>query len=112
MRFLAQVCCQLGVDGVIRFQRRPDEVDDAVLLATERFHFVFGFCGEPALEQRVRVVVGAVRVDPARQRVGEVDRLERRSGLAVAVGGEVELRLVIALRLGHRLDVAVGGVDA
>ena len=56
-------------------------------------------------------VVGAVGVDAAVDRVGEDEGLERRSRLAVPLGGEVVLAGLVGAAGGHREDVAVGRVD-
>ena len=51
------------------------------------------------------------RVDPLRDGRDERHDLERRAGLALGVGGDVELRVLVARGRGHREDVAVGRVD-
>jgi hypothetical protein len=45
---LTEVGGELRVDGVVGFERRRDEVDRPVLLATERFDFVGRVLGQPA----------------------------------------------------------------
>ena len=107
-----EVGCELRVDRVVGREGRLDEVDRLVQGgALEGLDFVGRVAREPARFERVREVVGAVGVHALRQGLREVDRLEGRSGLAVAVGREVVLGLLVALGLGHRLDVAVVRID-
>ena len=61
--------------------------------------------------ERFRGVVGRVGVDPLLDRGGQDEGLEGRAGLAVALGGEVELALGVVGAGDHRPDVAVAGVD-
>ena len=90
-RGLAEVGGQLRVDGVVGFERRLDEADRAGRAAVERFDFVRRVSWQPPRFERVRVVIGAVRIDPPRQRVsldfavGGVDRDDRRGGVFALV---------------------------
>ena len=58
-----------------------------------------------------RDVVRRVRVDAAPQRGHQRHHLERRARPAVALRGEVEVRLAVVARRRHRLDVAVARVE-
>ena len=79
-RFLAEIGGELRVDGVVGGERGLHEVDRLVQRgALEGVHFVVRFGGQPTFVQGVGEVVGGVRVHPARERVGEVDRLEGRT---------------------------------
>ena len=49
---------------------------------------------------------GRVRRDPVLERGGEVEGLERRARLSLAVGGEVERRLVVVGTSHHRAHLA------
>ena len=61
--------------------------------------------------QRLRLVVGRVRVHALVDRGGEGEGLEGRAGLAFALGGEVVLVVVVRGRRDHRLDVAGLRID-
>ena len=65
--------------------------------------------GEP---QRGRRVARAGRIDALLHGGDERHDLERRARPALAVGGEVELRVLVLRRGRHRADVAVARVDA
>ena len=61
--------------------------------------------------ERLRGVVRRVGVDPRADRGGEHERLEGRAGLAMPLGGEVEVALGVGPARRHRADLPVGGVD-
>ncbi len=90
---------QLREDGVVRERDRLREVDRPEVLA-----LVVVDAPEPAADvdrHRMRVERRRRR-DPRPQRRGEHERLERRAGLALALGREVELTLVVVAAADHR----------
>src|SRR5215210_6482090 len=83
---------ELHVDRVVRLERRALEADRAAVvvrvgLDVDRAPRRIGEL------QRLGHVAGGARVDALAQRGHERHHLERRAGLAVALGSEVELRL-------------------
>src|SRR4051794_916349 len=102
---------ELGVDGVVRLQRRLHQVHAPVVRVAVGVDRVVGRAPQPARAQLARLVRRRVRVHAAAQRGHQDHDLERRAGLAVALGGEVELRVAVARRRRHRLDVARARVD-
>src|SRR3954451_17754015 len=101
---------ELLVDRVVGLQRRPGQAHRAAVAV------VIGLDVDRSplrvLElQRLGHVARAVRIDALAQRGHQRHHLERRARLPVALGGEVELRVAVVRRGGHRLDVAVARVD-
>ena len=101
---------ELGEDGVVGGHRRLLEVDRPLVALVGGVDFPVAPVGEVEVE-RFRAVEGRVRVDPLLDRGGEDEGLEGRAGLAMALGGEVELAGGVVGAGDHRPDVAVAGVD-
>ena len=107
----AQVHRELDVDRVVGGERRLAQRHVARALAAVRSDLEVPVLRVAHDRGRLRHVVRAVGVDALAQRGHQRHHLERRSGPAVALGGEVELRDAVVAGGGHRLDVAVLGID-
>ena len=83
---------ELGEDGVVGGDRRLLQVDPAEVALVGGVHLPVAPLGQVEVE-RFRGVVGRVGVDALLDRRGQDEGLEGRAGLAVALGGEVELAL-------------------
>src|SRR3954451_12433084 len=107
----ADVGVELGVDRVVGLQGRLDEVDAPRVRVAVGVHRVVRRGRQPAGPERTRLVGRRLRVHAAAQRCHQDHDLERRPRLPVTLGGEVELRVAVARRRRHRLDVAGPRVD-
>ena len=106
----AEVERELHVHGVVGLQRRLAQVDRAGVRAVVGLGLDVPV-GRVLEVERLGDVGGRVGVHAAVQRGHQRHRLERRARLAVALGGEVELRLAVVRRRRHREDLAVARVD-
>ena len=109
-RLRADVEVELLVDGVVGRDQALEDRDAAaiaVVVGVDVDRHAGLLVGEL---QRLRVVGRLADVDVLAQRAHQHHDLEDRTGLALALGGEVELRGRVLARGGHRLDVAGLGV--
>ena len=102
--------CHLGIYGVVRGQGRLGHAHRA------RIGIAIGgdvpvAIGRIVDAERLRHVVGRVRVHALLDRRGQGEGLEGRSRLAPALGGEVVLAVEVGRGGHHRLDLAGLGVD-
>ena len=109
-RFGPDVEVELGEDRVVGGDRRLLEVDRAQVSLVGGVDFPVAPFGQVEVE-RLRGVIGRVGVDPLLDRRGQDEGLEGRAGLAVALGGEVELAAVVGGAGDHRPNVPVARVD-
>jgi hypothetical protein len=101
---------ELGEHGVVGADRRLLQVDRSLVALVGGRHLPVAPVGEVEI-QRFRRVVGRVGVDALLDRGRQHEGLEGRAGLAAALGGEVELGLLVAGAGDHRPNPAVAGVD-